>query len=152
MNGPLLLTVLFVMGIGPLLRWRRTAGRSLARHIAIPSLAGLAVVAGMIAFGISSVIAVIAFGVIAFTAVTVIEEWFLGARSRNRAGENWPLAWWRLVNGNRPRHGGYIVHLALLTLSLGVVGTQFFDQRTDIVLRPRRKRGYRRLPHRVRRP
>ena len=135
-NGPLLLTVLFVMGIGPLLPWRRTAGRSLARHIAIPSLAGLAVVAGMIAFGISSVIAVIAFGVIAFTAVTVIEEWYLGARSRNRAGENWPLAWWRLVNGNRPRHGGYIVHLALLTLSLGVVGTQFFDQRTDIVLRP----------------
>ena len=45
-------------------------------------------------------------------------------------------AWWRLVNGNRPRHGGYIVHLALLTLSLGVVGTQFFDQRMDIALRP----------------
>ena len=135
-NGPLLLTVLFVMGIGPLLPWRRTAGRSLARHIAIPSLAGLAVVAGMIVSGITSVIAVIAFGVIAFTAVTVLEEWYLGARSRHRSGENWPLAWWRLVNGNRPRHGGYIVHLALLTLSLGVVGTQFFDQRTDIVLRP----------------
>ena len=73
---------------------------------------------------------------ITFSAVTVIEEWFLGSRSRHRAGENWPVAWWRLVNGNRPRHGGYIVHLALLTLSLGVAGTQFFDQRMDIALRP----------------
>ncbi len=135
-NGPMLLTVLFVMGIGPLLPWRRTARRSLTRHLAIPSLAGLAVAAGLFASGISSVIAVIAFGVIAFTTVTVLEEWFLGARSRHRAGENWPAAWWKLVNGNRPRHGGYIVHLALLTLSLGVAGTQFFDQRMDIALRP----------------
>ena len=74
---------------------------------------------------------------ITFSAVTVIEEWFLGRRGVDTAPAKTGLsAWWRLVNGNRPRHGGYIVHLALLTLSLGVVGTQFFDQRMDIALRP----------------
>ena len=46
-NGPMLLTVLFVMGIGPLLPWRRTARRSLIRHVAIPTLAGLAVAVGL---------------------------------------------------------------------------------------------------------
>ncbi len=136
MNGPLLLTMVFVMGIGPLLPWRKATGRSFRRRVALPGAAGLAVVCGLLLSGISEIIAVIAFGVIAFTAASILEEWYRGTASRHRAGDSWPMAWWRLVNGNRPRHGGYVVHLALLMFAAGVAGTQFFDQRTDVALRP----------------
>ena len=46
------------------------------------------------------------------------------------------MAYWRLISGNRPRHGGYFVHLAILALSIGIVGTNMFDQRVDVALMP----------------
>jgi cytochrome c-type biogenesis protein CcmF len=133
-NGPLLLAVVFMMGVGPLLPWRKSSGRSLKRWLIVPSAAGLAVFAGLVIAGIREPLAVVAFGVIAFVAAAISEEWYRGSAARRRTGEAWPVAWWRLVNGNRPRHGGYVVHLAILTLATGVVGTQFFDQRTDVAL------------------
>ncbi|MSQ08482.1 MAG: heme lyase CcmF/NrfE family subunit [Dehalococcoidia bacterium] len=134
-NGPLLLGVVFVMGIGPLLPWRRATGRSLRRWLAWPAAAGVATAAGLLISGLTEPLAIVAFGVIAFVFAAIAEEWFKGSAARHRSGESWPVAWWRLVNGNRPRHGGYIVHIAILTLSIGVVGTQFFDQRTDVALK-----------------
>ena len=134
-NGPLLLGVVFVMGVGPLLPWRKASGRSLARWFVVPCMAGLLTAGGLVAAGIREPLATLAFGVIAFVATAIAEEWFRGMSARHRGGEAWPVAGWRLVNGNRPRHGGYVVHLAILTLAFGVVGTQFFDQRTDVVLR-----------------
>lgn len=133
-NGPLLLTMLFVMGVGPLLPWRKVSGRSLRQWLVWPAAAGVATAAGLGAAGIHKPIAIVAFGVIAFVAAAIFEEWYRGSAARHRSGEAWHTAWWRLVNGNRPRHGGYVVHLAVLTLAAGIVGTQFFDQRTDVAL------------------
>ncbi|MEX0763440.1 MAG: cytochrome c-type biogenesis CcmF C-terminal domain-containing protein [Dehalococcoidia bacterium] len=134
-NGPMLLAVVFVMGIGPLLPWRKTSTRSLRQWLVAPALVGMSVTAGLLIAGIREPIAVLAFGVIAFVAASILEEWYRGTAARHRGGEAWPVAYWRLVNGNRPRHGGYVVHIAILVLAVGIVGTQFFDQRTDIALR-----------------
>ncbi len=134
-NGPLLLGVVFVMGIGPLLPWRKASGRSLRQWLVWPAAAGVATAAGLLISGVREALAVVAFGVIAFVFAAIAEEWVKGSAARHRSGESWPAAWWHLVNGNRPRHGGYIVHIAILTLAIGVVGTQFFDQRTDVALK-----------------
>jgi cytochrome c-type biogenesis protein CcmF len=67
--------------------------------------------------------------------LVILEEWFRSTRARARAGGNWAAAWLGVIAGNRPRHGGYIVHLAIVTVAFGVVGTQFFDQRADLVLK-----------------
>jgi cytochrome c-type biogenesis protein CcmF len=135
-NGPLLLAMVAVMGIGPLLPWRRTSRRSLRTWFVWPLAAGAAVIIGMFAAGISQWVAVIAFGIVAFVAVAIFEEWWRGTAARRRGGESWPVAYWHLVTGNRPRHGGYVVHLAALALSIGIIGTQFFDQRVDVALAP----------------
>ena len=37
----------------------------------------------------------------------------------------------KTIISNRGRNGGYIVHLAILALAFGVVGTKFYDQRVD---------------------
>ena len=81
-------------------------------------LARLGTLLGLFAVGIQEPIAIIAFGVIAFVITSIFEEWVRGTRSRHRSGENWAVAFWRLINGNRPRHGGYVAHLAILALSL----------------------------------
>ena len=85
----------------------------------------------LLAFGVKRPVAIFAFGAVAFVAASILEEWWRGTSARHRAGDNWALAWWRLVNGNRPRHGGYIVHISILMLGLGIIGTNFYQQRTD---------------------
>ena len=85
----------------------------------------------LVLLGVKRPVAILSFGVVAFVAAAILEEWWRGTVSRHRAGDNWALAWWRLVNGNRPRHGGYIVHISILMLGLGIIGTNFYQQRTD---------------------
>lgn len=134
-NGPVLLLLVIVMGVGPLLPWRRTTTRSLRRWLVVPLAAASGTVIGLVAFGIWEFWAVLGFAAVVFAAFAVFEEWWMGARARVRNLNESPLvAWWRLIKGNRPRHGGYIVHLAVLSIGIGVIGTQFFDQRYDAAI------------------
>lgn len=130
-NGPVLLGIVVMMGIGPLLPWRKTSARSLKQWFVWPTLVGVLTIIVLVALGVQRPIAIFAFGVVAFVAASISEEWWRGTVARHRSGDNWPMAWWRLVNGNRPRHGGYIVHISILMLGLGIIGTNFYQQRTD---------------------
>jgi cytochrome c-type biogenesis protein CcmF len=130
-NGPVLLGIVVMMGIGPLLPWRKASARSLKQWFVWPTVVGIITIAVLVALGVQRPVAIFSFGVIAFVAGAIIEEWWRGTVARRRSGDNWALAWWRLVNGNRPRHGGYIVHISILMLGLGIIGTNFYQQRTD---------------------
>jgi len=130
-NGPVLLGIVVMMGVGPLLPWRKASARSLKQWFVWPLLSGVVIVCVLLAVGVQRPIAILAFGVVAFVATSISEEWWRGTAARHRSGDNWVMAWWRLVNGNRPRHGGYIVHLSILMLGLGIIGTNFYQQRTD---------------------
>ena len=134
-NGPVLLALVILMGVGPLLPWRRATARSLRKWLIAPTLAAASLAVTLFAFGVSEPWAIAGFSAIVFALVAVLEEWTLGTRARMRnLNELPPVAWWRLVNGNRARHGGYIVHIAILVFAVGIVGTQFFDQRFDAAI------------------
>lgn len=130
-NGPVLLGIVLMMGIGPLLPWRKASARSLKQWFVWPTVVGVLTIVVLLVFGVKRPVAIFAFGVVAFVAASILEEWWRGTAARHRGGDNWPTAWWRLVNGNRPRHGGYIVHISILMLALGVIGTNFYQQRTE---------------------
>jgi len=130
-NGPILLGIVLMMGVGPLLPWRKSSARSLKQWFVWPTIIGIITIIVLVLLGVKRPVAILSFGVVAFVAAAILEEWWRGTVSRHRAGDNWALAWWRLVNGNRPRHGGYIVHISILMLGLGIIGTNFYQQRTD---------------------
>lgn len=131
-NGPVLLLLVIVMGVGPLLPWRRSTTRSLRRWLVVPTAAAAGTLIGLVAVGVWEFWAVLGFASVVFAAFAVFEEWWMGSKARVRnLGENPLVALWRLIVGNRPRHGGYIVHIAVLSVAIGVIGTQFFDQRYD---------------------
>ena len=134
-NGPVLLLLVVVMGIGPLLPWRRTAARSLKRWLIPPSAAASVTLIAVFVLGVRELWALLGFAAIVFAAFAVFEEWWMGTRARiKNLGESPVVAWSRLIMGNRPRHGGYIVHIAVLSIGIGVIGTQFFDQRFDAAI------------------
>ncbi|MBA2680122.1 MAG: heme lyase CcmF/NrfE family subunit, partial [Ktedonobacteraceae bacterium] len=46
------------------------------------------------------------------------------------------VALYMLFNRYRQRYGGYLVHLGLVMLVLGVIGSHYFQQQRDAVLKP----------------
>ena len=66
----------------------------------------------------------------------IASEWYRGTRSRHRRGEAYPAAFLNLLSGNRPRYGGYIVHIGISMLAVGIVASSFFSAQRDIVMLP----------------
>ncbi|MCH7620509.1 MAG: heme lyase CcmF/NrfE family subunit, partial [Chloroflexi bacterium] len=136
-NGPLMLGLIFLMGVGPLIPWRKAGLASLRRSLLPPAVAALVTVGVLVSLGLHKDYALIGFGLAAFVTAGILMEWYRGTRSRHRgSGENYAAAFLHLIWANRPRYGGYIVHLSIVMVTLGIVGTSFFSTQKDVVLSP----------------
>ena len=71
----------------------------------------------------------------AFVFGTITLEYYRGVKVR-RAGtrEGYPQAVAGLVTGNRRRYGGYIVHIAMLLIALGVIGANLHQKEQAVTL------------------
>ena len=123
------LPMLLLMGVGPLIAWRRASWNSLRRTFLWPLAGGLATSAVMVAFGLdSSWPGVAAGGICAFVTVTIASEFVRGTAARRRiAGESTHTAFLHLVDRNRRRYGGYIVHLGVVVFVIGAIGASAYQ-------------------------
>ena len=135
-NGPLLLALIFLMGVGPLLPWRQASGRTMFRALAAPMGIALAVIVALRILGVNDLYPLLSFGICSMVAAGIFIEWYRGTRTLHRQGNNFAFAFLKLIAANRPRYGGYIVHLAVVLLALGVVGSSFYNVQRDVVLLP----------------
>ena len=133
-NGPLFLALIFMMGVGPLLAWRRASWASIWRNFRWPALAGALCAVVLPLLGLLSIWANVGFAVCAFVAATIGYEVWRGVRVRHGHGESFPRAFWMLVSRHRQRYGGYLVHLGLVILAVGVIGSTFFQIERDAQL------------------
>ncbi|MHB0868925.1 MAG: heme lyase CcmF/NrfE family subunit, partial [Chloroflexota bacterium] len=133
--GPILLAIVVLMGICPIIGWRRASMDSLLRNFRIPVLAGLLVAAAAFLLDFRQPYALFAFAACGFVVGTVTLEFFRGARAQARILNRNPLlAVGPLVWGNKPRYGGYLVHLGIVILAIGVVGSNGFKTEKDVTL------------------
>jgi cytochrome c-type biogenesis protein CcmF len=125
-NIPIGLALLGLTGIGPLIAWRKASTRNLQRQFASPLVVALIVTLGLFALGLRDFYATVAFALCAFVTATVGQEFVRGVGARNRLhGENYALAFARLVGRNRRRYGGYIVHIGIVIFFVGFAGAAF---------------------------
>lgn len=129
-NGPILLAMLFVLGVCPLIAWQKANWKNLRENFLLPLV--LAVVFGLILIFVlpgAGWRAISGFAVAFFVLVTIFLEFFRGVRVRARmTGEPVLTALGRLVWRNRRRYGGYLVHLGVVMIAFSVVGSTFFMQ------------------------
>jgi cytochrome c-type biogenesis protein CcmF len=132
------LPLLLLMGIGPLIAWRRASLRSLGRTFLWPFVAALVAGAGLIAAGAgSSIPGLVAYTFSAFVAATIALEFIRGTQARRAlSGEPVIRAFGSLVARNRRRYGGYIVHAAILMLAIGIAGSSAYDTSRSARLAP----------------
>ena len=123
---PIGLFLLFLTGVGPLFAWRRTSVDSLRRNFTIPGIVGIAVSGLLFAAGIHHVYALISFGLCAFVTLTIVMEFFKGARAIAQKQEmNFARAVVELTHRNTRRYGGYLVHMGIVLAFIGITGAAF---------------------------
>ena len=120
------LPLLLLMGIGPLIAWRRTSVRALVRTLRWPI--GVALVDRRRCSSSSAAPArrgpgLIAYTFCAFVLTTIVVELVRGTRATGSLFE--------LVARNRRRYGGYIVHASIVLLAIGIAGSSAYASEVD---------------------
>jgi cytochrome c-type biogenesis protein CcmF len=132
------LPLLFLMGVGPLIAWRRASLRGLGRTFLWPfALSGATGVALVLLGAGSSIPGLIAYTFSAFVIAAIGLEFVRGTRARRAlSSESWPWAFFSLIGRNRRRYGGYIVHFAIVLLAIGIAGSSAYDSVVEGKLAP----------------
>lgn len=146
---PLGLALLGLMGVGPLLAWRKTSTQSLQKQFLWP------VVVGMVATVVFAVLltsrivtaagqdelnlwapppglkwGLLCAGLCAFTFATIVQEFVRGVVALRKGKEMSVMdALIRLVTRARRRYGGYIVHLGVVLMFIGWLGNAYKIER-----------------------
>jgi len=134
-NIPLFLSLVFLMGVGPLIAWRRASLDNLKRNFLWPVALGIVAATAAFALGVRSFLAVLTFATTVFVAVTIAVDFTRATRARLRLGESLLPAMGRLLVRHNRRYGGFVVHLGILIIALGVMGSHAWSVQTETTLR-----------------
>ncbi|MCZ6463880.1 MAG: heme lyase CcmF/NrfE family subunit, partial [Proteobacteria bacterium] len=134
MAGPLALFLLLLVGVGPLIAWRRASFASIRRQFVWPASAGVACAAllGAILWGDVGFWPLTCWSLCAFVIATIVQEYAQAIAARmSRRGESVVRAFATLLRRNQRRYGGYIVHLGIVFVLIGVAGASFNQERLE---------------------
>ena len=136
MTVPLFAAVVFLMGVGPALPWRRTSARGFWVRFRGPALGGVAAGVVAAALGVRSFWPLVTMIFSGFAATVMGLEVYRGVRTGVRRGANPLRALVSLVGGNRRRYGGYIVHTGVLIVAVAVAASWNYKEEREVTLSP----------------
>lgn len=131
---PIGLVLILLMGIGPLISWKKASTANLKRNFVFPGVVFVVVLLALLVFGLREPVALLSFALCGFVAGAVFLEYFRGIRVRGGRGENPVSAFFNLISRNRRRYGGYIVHLGVVLLVAGITASSLFVTQKEVVL------------------
>jgi cytochrome c-type biogenesis protein CcmF len=121
------LPLLLLMGIGPLIAWRRSSTSALLKTLRWPI--GVSLITGIVLVVLgagSSLPGIIGYTFCAFVMTTIVVELVRGTRATG--------SFFTLVSRNRRRYGGYIVHASIVLLAIGVIGSSAYSTTKEVPL------------------
>ncbi|MBS1878756.1 MAG: cytochrome c biogenesis protein CcsA [Actinobacteria bacterium] len=136
---PLAILLVLFTGIGPLLGWRRVSWKTARRAFRIPVAAMVVVTLALALFtdAGSRPWALALFAFATFAIVGIGQEFWNGAAGRKRlTGEPMGKALLGIVTRNRRRYGGYIVHVGVAVLLIGIAASSSFQTNQNVELKP----------------
>jgi cytochrome c-type biogenesis protein CcmF len=136
---PLALILVALAGIGPIISWRRATLANLRGNFTFPvAVAAVVLIAVLaLAHATSKPLAIAMWTLGALVIGTVLQEFYRGTSARRAITHDaWPMALAALVRRNRRRYGGYMAHLGIAVLLIGVAASSSFQHSHDVVLKP----------------
>ncbi|MCA9939299.1 MAG: heme lyase CcmF/NrfE family subunit [Anaerolineales bacterium] len=133
-NGPLFALLMLLMGVAPLTMWYRTSLKRLEIMMRWPALVTVLFVGALYALGVRSWVALLGYGLVTFAGIITLLEFWRGTRARMKKGEPPWTAFIRLMARNRRRYGGYWIHLGVVIMGFGIIGSTVYQQQRQLQL------------------
>lgn len=131
-TAPLFATLMLLMGIAPLSAWGHSTVKTLGRALWKSAAAALLVTILLFFTYTRNLAALVGFFLIAFVLLITLQEFGRAALARMRAQhENFLMALWKLTGRNRRRYGGYLIHISMMFMALGILGINAFQVQTQ---------------------
>ncbi|HET9410222.1 MAG TPA: heme lyase CcmF/NrfE family subunit [Candidatus Sulfotelmatobacter sp.] len=139
-NIPVALLLLLLTAVGPLLAWRKTSTESLKRNFLWPTVGAVGFAVLLIVtpeswgspFGLrpwhdaSYFYSLMAISLCVLVILTVASEFYRGGRViSGKTGQGMFASMVQLTHRNTRRYGGYIVHLGVVVVIIGIAGAAF---------------------------
>jgi cytochrome c-type biogenesis protein CcmF len=136
---PLAILLVLFTGVGPLLAWRRVTWASARRVFRIPLAVSALTLVLLWAFTDAShkpwALALFTFA--AFAISGVLQEFYNGAHARQTtSGGSFAGAMVAVTARNRRRYGGYIVHIGIAVLLIGIAASSSFQTNENVSMKP----------------
>jgi cytochrome c-type biogenesis protein CcmF len=138
-TAPLAIVLVLLSGIGPAVAWRRTTPRNARRSFRIPALAAALVAVTLLALPgpSSSPRSIVLFAAAAFTLAAIGQELWRAIGVRRALTHEGPVAALRgVVSRNRRRYGGYLVHVGMAVIFVGIAASSAFQHISELALTP----------------
>jgi cytochrome c-type biogenesis protein CcmF len=133
---PLFLALVFLMGVGPLVAWRKASWEHLRRNFCWPAGLALAVGLALFVWRVRDFWPLLALTLASFVVWTIVLDTAKALRARREiAGEGVPAALRTLVRRNQRRYGGFVVHLGIVLIVLGIAGSMAWSVEREATLR-----------------
>jgi cytochrome c-type biogenesis protein CcmF len=135
-TGPLAMALISLMGICPVIGWRRLTAKSL-RDLLPSVIAGLVLTAVALVLGVRDVFPLVSTAICAFVTTSLLAVFTRDSLARHRStGENYPRAVLALISKTHRRYGGYLVHLGVVLIVIGVTGSSAYESEQLVALNP----------------
>ncbi|MCB0337249.1 MAG: heme lyase CcmF/NrfE family subunit, partial [Bdellovibrionales bacterium] len=124
-NVPLFLILIFLMGIGPLIAWKKASFKSLIQTFTFPFIFSLILAGVLVWAGIVSFYPVLAYSLCFFVLLTILGELHRGLKAQRGAGQSTNIVsdGSRLLRRHRTRYAGYLIHLGVLIAAVGITAS-----------------------------
>jgi cytochrome c-type biogenesis protein CcmF len=131
-TGPLFAGLLFLMAVAPLSAWGHSTLQTLGRAIWKSAVLAVVVTVVLIFTYTQNIYALVGFFLVALALFATTHEFWRGANARMKAqNENFFTALGRLMGRNRRRYGGYIIHISMALMAIGILGIEIFQMETQ---------------------
>jgi cytochrome c-type biogenesis protein CcmF len=132
---PLFLFLVFLMGVGPMIAWRRASWDNLRRNFLWPALGSFGFGIVLFAWKVREFLPLLGFTLLAFVVLTIVYDTALALRARKRiAGEGIARGLLTLARRNQRRYGGLIVHLGVVLIVMGIAGSMTYSLEKEATL------------------
>ena len=134
---PVLVSIILLIGICIAIGWRRPEPRRLRFSLLVSASTGLAVALALVVAGFREWYTLVTVFVAVFAVVSTMLVWSGDIRARKHAlSEKLGPAAFNLLRSNRARYGGYLVHISMTIMAIGIVGSSVYDVQEYAVLTP----------------
>jgi cytochrome c-type biogenesis protein CcmF len=131
-TAPLFSSLLFLMAVAPLSAWGHSTVQTLGRAIWKSAVAAVVLTVVLFFTYTQKPGALMGFFLVALAIFATSHEFWRGARARQKTqGENIFTALSRLMGRNRRRYGGYIIHISMALMAIGIIGIEIFQKETQ---------------------